>query len=236
MLVPHVPSIEEEGGGSLKEGSICLQPSANLIPMGPMNAYRPCGIFTAATLLFVASAPLSAQSVTPLEEHFGHEIGADYQLSNYTQHMAYWHTLERESDRVVLDEIGRTAEDRPQMMAIVTSPANQARLEEYRQISRRLALVEGLDEAAARELAAEGKAVIWIAWFDSEAPLRSGWAWGQHRLNGDLAMAEAKVGEGNLFLFGPEITMRGQPHGTFPFLFNGIYLAGAQPLPGRPIS
>ena len=48
MLVPHVPSIEEEGGGSLKEGSICLQPSANLIPMGPMNAYRPCGIFTAA--------------------------------------------------------------------------------------------------------------------------------------------------------------------------------------------
>jgi hypothetical protein len=162
MLVPHVPSIEEEGGGSLKEGSICLQPSANLIPMGPMNAYRPCGIFTAATLLFVASAPLSAQSVTPPEEHFGHEIGADYQLPNYTQHMAYWHTLERESDRVVLDEIGRTAEDRPQMMAIVTSPANQARLEEYRQISRRLALAEGLDEAAARELAAEGKAVIWI--------------------------------------------------------------------------
>ena len=75
-----------------------------------------------------------------------------------------------------------------------------------------------------------------IAWFDSDAPLRSGWAWGQHRLNGGLAMAEAQVGEGNLFLFGPEITMRGQPHGTFQFLFNGIYLAGAQPRPGRPIS
>jgi hypothetical protein len=26
-------------------------------------------------------------------------------------------------------------------------------------------------------------------------------------------------------LFGPEITFRAQPHGTFKFLFNGIYLA-----------
>jgi len=34
------------------------------------------------------------------------------------------------------------------------------------------------------------------------------------------------VGKGQLFLFGPELTFRGQPHGTFKFLFNGIYLAG----------
>jgi hypothetical protein len=26
-----------------------------------------------------------------------------------------------------------------------------------------------------------------------------------------------------VFLFAPEITFRGQPHGTFKFLFNGIY-------------
>ncbi len=31
------------------------------------------------------------------------------------------------------------------------------------------------------------------------------------------------VGKGRLFLFGPEITFRAQPHGTFKFLFNGIY-------------
>ncbi len=67
-----------------------------------------------------------------------------------------------------------------------------------------------------------------VAWFESDRPLRSGWAWGQHRLQGGLAIAEAKVGQGNLFLFGPEITNRGQPHGTFKFLFNGIYLAGVR--------
>jgi hypothetical protein len=65
-----------------------------------------------------------------------------------------------------------------------------------------------------------------IAWFDGPAPLRSGWAWGQDRLQGGVAIAEARVGKGALVLFGPEITFRSQPHGTFKFLFNGI-LRGA---------
>ena len=84
--------------------------------------------------------------------------------------------------------------------------------------------------------AAVGAGVTPLAWFDSDAPLRSGWAWGQHHLNGGLAMAEAKVGNGNLFMFGPEITNRGQPHGTFKLLFNGIFLAGATERAARPIS
>ncbi len=84
--------------------------------------------------------------------------------------------------------------------------------------------------------AAVGMGVHPVAWFDAEKPLRSGWAWGQERLRGGVAMAEAKVGEGNLFLFGPEITNRGQPHGTFKLLFNGIFLAGAKERAARPIS
>jgi hypothetical protein len=65
-----------------------------------------------------------------------------------------------------------------------------------------------------------------IAWFDSATPLRSGWAWGQKYLENNVAIASANVGKGQLFLFGPEITFRAQPHGTFKFLFNGILLGG----------
>lgn len=61
-----------------------------------------------------------------------------------------------------------------------------------------------------------------VAWFASADPLRSGWAWGQTYLEGGIAAAEATVGRGTLYLFGPEITFRAQPHGTFKFLFNGI--------------
>ncbi len=67
-----------------------------------------------------------------------------------------------------------------------------------------------------------------VAWFDTAEPLRSGWAWGQHRLNGGVAIAEAEVGQGKLYLFGPEILNRGQPHGTFKFFFNAVYLAGTE--------
>jgi hypothetical protein len=69
-----------------------------------------------------------------------------------------------------------------------------------------------------------------VAWFDNKAPLRSGWAWGQHYLEGGLAGVEATLGKGRVFLFGPEITFRYQPHGTFKFLFNGIYYGTATPM------
>lgn len=72
------------------------------------------------------------------------------------------------------------------------------------------------------------KGVRPVAWFDSDRPLRSGWAWGQKYLQDGVAIAEARVGKGKLFLFGPEIAFRAQPHGTFKFLFNGIYYAGAE--------
>jgi hypothetical protein len=66
-----------------------------------------------------------------------------------------------------------------------------------------------------------------VAWFDTDKPLRSGWAWGQHYLKGGIAVVEGEVGKGKLFLFGPEITFRAQPHGTFKFLFNGIFTSTA---------
>jgi hypothetical protein len=69
-----------------------------------------------------------------------------------------------------------------------------------------------------------------IAWFDSPDPLRSGWAWGREVLEGRLAGVQAQVGDGTLFMFGPLICYRAQPHGTFKFIFNGIYYGGLIPV------
>ncbi len=66
--------------------------------------------------------------------------------------------------------------------------------------------------------------VLPVAWFDDiTPPLRSGLALGQEYLKGGQVVLEARIGRGRLFMFGPEITFRAQPHGTFKFLFNGIY-------------
>src|SRR6185503_15707906 len=66
-----------------------------------------------------------------------------------------------------------------------------------------------------------------VGWFSGPEVLDSGWAWGQHYLDGGTAIAEATVGEGKVFLLGPEVTFRAQPHGTFKLLFNGLYLSTA---------
>ncbi|MDZ7778507.1 MAG: M14 metallopeptidase family protein [Gemmatimonadota bacterium] len=62
-----------------------------------------------------------------------------------------------------------------------------------------------------------------IGWYDTPTPLKSGWAWGQEYLENGVGAFEADYGDGQIFVFGPKITFRSQSHGTFGFLFNGIY-------------
>src|SRR5688500_1918085 len=112
--------------------------------------------------LLAQAAPAAAQQrLTSPQQQFGHAIGADYVLPNYQELVAYWQKLDGESDRMSMVDIGRTAEGRTQVMAIVTSPQNHQRLQRYRDISRTLAMGQ-VDSATAAGLAAEGKAVVWI--------------------------------------------------------------------------
>jgi zinc carboxypeptidase len=119
-----------------------------------------------AASLFAASAavaPLAAQGrITTPKEHFGFNIGDDYNLATYTQFMAYWRKIDAESNRMVVEEIGKTAEGRPQLMAIITSPENFRNLARYKQIAQRLALAEGLTDEQAKAMAKEGKAIVWF--------------------------------------------------------------------------
>ena len=59
-------------------------------------------------------------------------------------------------------EIGKTAEGRPEYTAIITSPENHKKLAQIKDANRRLALAEGLNDDQARQLARDGKAVVWI--------------------------------------------------------------------------
>ena len=63
---------------------------------------------------------------------------------------------------MILESIGQTEEGREQWMATITSPANHANLARYKEIAERMAKAEGVSEAEARAMAAEGRAVIWI--------------------------------------------------------------------------
>ncbi len=123
--------------------------------------HRPALAALAAFSAWTLAAQTAPKITTP-KEALGFNLGDDYQVANYTQLDAYWHTLAKESDRMKLVDIGPTEEGRRQYMAIVTSPANLKLLDHYKQIAQRLAHAEGLTDDEARALAREGKAVVWI--------------------------------------------------------------------------
>ncbi len=70
---------------------------------------------------------------------------------------------------------------------------------------------------------ASAAGLVKLAWYGDGNPLRSGWIWGADYLKDGVAAFSAPVGKGTLYAFGPEITFRAQPHGTFKWLFNQLY-------------
>jgi len=117
---------------------------------------------TVAVLLLITATAGAQTKVTTPKEQLGFNFGDDYQLANYTQLVEYWKKLAQQSDRMRLVEIGKSAEGRTMLMAIITAPENHKKLDRYKEIARRLATAEGLTDDQAHALAAEGKAVVWI--------------------------------------------------------------------------
>src|SRR5690606_3562817 len=102
-----------------------------------------------------------AQQITSPKEHFGFNIGDDYQLATFTETEQYFKKLDQQSDRLLYTVIGKTEEGRDQCMLIISSPENLKNLEEFKNISTKLAHAD-LSEAEARDLAQKGKSIVWI--------------------------------------------------------------------------
>jgi len=119
-----------------------------------------------ATLLLlvlpVAAPTLAGQGVPSPREVIGFEPGEDYLLADVDQLYAYYEALAEASDRVELRTIGETTRGEPMLLLFISSEENLERLDRWRTISERLARARGLTDAEARELAREGKAVVWI--------------------------------------------------------------------------
>lgn len=102
-----------------------------------------------------------AQHIPSPKEHFGFQIGDDYHLANYTQTEAYFKKLAAVSDRVIMEWAGETSEGRDQYLLIISSPENLRNINNYKEISQKIARAE-MDETEARLLSETGKPVVWI--------------------------------------------------------------------------
>ncbi|MBE3072252.1 MAG: hypothetical protein IMZ67_04690, partial [Acidobacteria bacterium] len=117
------------------------------------------GIVLACVLLPSVAA---AQKIPRPEEVLGFKPGADFKLATYEQALKYYRLLEQASPLIRIFDLGKTSMGKTMVYAVVTSQANMARLDRYKEITRRLSLVTGVSDAEARALAAEGKVVVYI--------------------------------------------------------------------------
>jgi hypothetical protein len=115
----------------------------------------------AALLLWLPLGIAPAQAPTP-ESVLGHKPGDDFFLASYDESLGYFQKLAKATDKLKLVHVGKTTQGRDWYIAVISAARNLAALDKYKDTARRLALVRGLTDAQAHELAHEGKVIVHI--------------------------------------------------------------------------
>ncbi len=82
-----------------------------------------------AALILCVGGPVSAAGAripTP-GETFGHQVGADHKLIPYPEVLSYLETVAAASDRVSIEEAGRSTLDNPMKVVVLTSNGEPGR-------------------------------------------------------------------------------------------------------------
>ncbi|MDQ3907651.1 MAG: hypothetical protein M3268_04825 [Acidobacteriota bacterium] len=102
------------------------------------------------------------------EELLGFRPGDDRKLASWSQVVSYFKALAEGSDRVRLEELGKTTMGAPFVVATISAPENLARLDEYKRIQAELADPRTFDrkrgdpDSYAQQLISRGKTVVLI--------------------------------------------------------------------------
>ena len=119
-------------------------------------------------LLFLLTGVATAQKKIPKPaEVLGFTPGEDRKLASWDQVVDYFQKLNAASDRVVFETLGNTTMGKPFVMATISSPANLARLDDFKKIQDELADPRKLGPLATRdrkaaELIRQGKTIVMI--------------------------------------------------------------------------
>lgn len=105
---------------------------------------------------------LGAQRAPSPEQFFGFKMGAERRLAPWNRIVEYLRVLDKESDRLVVQDAGTTTGGRPYLLAILSTPDTLANLDAFEQVQKRLADPRRTTWEEADRLARDGKAVVLI--------------------------------------------------------------------------
>ncbi|RLC28888.1 hypothetical protein DRH13_06485, partial [Candidatus Woesebacteria bacterium] len=109
-------------------------------------------------LVFFLVAPMVSAQVTSPEQFLGFKVGTEKKLADMFQIIEYFQMLDKQSGRIAVQEVGKTTEGNPFIVAIITSEENQKNLAKYRKYQQLLADPRKISDDEAKKIIAEGKA------------------------------------------------------------------------------
>jgi hypothetical protein len=127
-----------------------------------INRFAAGVTFTVTAALLAWTTPAKAAAVPTPESHFGHRMAEDRKLLDWDKVVSYFQSLEKSSDKLRFREYGKSAEGRPMIVGIISSPEILRKLDRYREIQTRLADPRKTLEREANELMREGKTIVLI--------------------------------------------------------------------------
>lgn len=110
---------------------------------------------------WVATLP-DHESVPSPREILGYTIGTPGELTHVDDIGRYFEALADKSPRVRLTSIGKSQEGRDMLLAVISSEANLARVEQIKSINRQLSDARQISADKAKALIADSKPVYWI--------------------------------------------------------------------------
>jgi hypothetical protein len=116
----------------------------------------------AAAATVVGPGRLRAAAAVPTPEQFiGFKVGADNKLARWDRILDYMKAVAAASDRVRVQELGKTAGNNPFALVEISSPDTLKNIDRYKQLERQLYFQDGVPAARDRdELFRRGKIVI----------------------------------------------------------------------------
>src|SRR6201997_3786148 len=122
------------------------------------SLFSPLGLLFSIALPFVTAA----RDIPPPASVLGHNPGDDFYLADYDDAIKYLHALAASSDRIKMFKVGKSTRGEDFEIAVISSPENLARLDEYKTIAHKLADSRGLTDSQARDLARTSKVIVHI--------------------------------------------------------------------------